>query len=44
MHVLFAFLYKYYNILYLHATHRFKAVLSQMQQATVTLDYVMANA
>lgn len=37
-------LYKYYNILYLHATHHFKAVLSQMQQATVTLDYIMAYA
>lgn len=40
----FFFLYKYYNILYLHATHHFKAVLSQMQQATVTLDYIVANA
>lgn len=42
--ICFVFLYKYYKILYLHATHHFKAVLSQMQQATVTLNYIMANA
>lgn len=42
--ICFVFLYKYYKILYLHTTHHFKAVLSQMQQATVTLNYIMANA